>query len=92
MASTHHYLEQRTYPDWEAHFDHEIDARGLSCPLPMLSTFKSLSTLRSGEVLKVVSTDKGSPSYFESLVRQTGLELVDWVEREGEFSFYLRKN
>ncbi len=92
MASTHHTTEQRTYLDWGTHFDHEIDARGLSCPLPMLSTHKAIGILRSGEVLKVVSTDKGSPRYFESLVRQTGLELVNWTEHEGEFSFYLRKN
>jgi tRNA 2-thiouridine synthesizing protein A len=76
----------------EVPFDYEIDARGLSCPLPMLSTRKSLETVGSGEVLKVTTTDKGSPHYFESFVRQTGLELLNWQELDGEYSFYLRRN
>jgi tRNA 2-thiouridine synthesizing protein A len=73
-------------------FDHEIDVRGLSCPLPILSTRKSLDSLHSGEVLKVISNDRGCVSFFESLVRQTGLELLSWHEQGGEFRFFLRKN
>jgi len=75
----------------KAHYDREIDARGLSCPLPMLSTRKSVDSLQHGEVLKVISTDKGSVSYFQSFARQTDLELVSWHEQEGEFRFLLRK-
>jgi tRNA 2-thiouridine synthesizing protein A len=74
------------------HFDRELDARGLSCPLPFLNTRKSVESLESGEVLKVISTDKGCVSFFESLVRQTGLELLSWHEQDGEFRFFLRKN
>jgi tRNA 2-thiouridine synthesizing protein A len=74
------------------HFDRELDARGLSCPLPFLNTRKSVESLESGEVLKVISTDKGCVSFFESLVRQTGLELLSWHEKDGEFRFFLRKN
>jgi tRNA 2-thiouridine synthesizing protein A len=73
------------------HFDQEIDVRGRSCPLPILSTRKSLDSLNSGEVLKVISNDKGCVTFFESLVRQTGLELLSWHEQEGEFRFFLRK-
>jgi len=73
------------------HFDHEVDARGLSCPLPMLNTRKSVDSLNHGEVLKVVSTDSGAVSFFQSLARQTGLELLSWHEQDGEFRFFLRK-
>jgi tRNA 2-thiouridine synthesizing protein A len=74
------------------YFDHELDARGLSCPLPFLNTRKSIESLGSGEVLKVISNDKGCVSFFESLVRQTGLELLSWHEQDGEYRFFLRKN
>jgi len=74
------------------HFDLELDARGLSCPLPILNTRKSVESLNVGEVLKVISTDKGSLSFFESLVRQTSLEMLSWNEYGGEYRFYLRKN
>lgn len=73
------------------YFDQEFDARGLSCPLPFLNTRKSVESLNHGEVLKVVSTDSGSVRFFESLVRQTGLELLSWHEQAGEFRFFLRK-
>lgn len=73
------------------HFDYELDARQLSCPLPVFTTRKSVDRLNPGEVTRVITTDRGSVSYFESLVRQTGLELLSWNERNGEFEFYIRK-
>jgi len=78
-------------PD-STHFDRTLDARGLSCPLPILNTRKSVESLGPGETLKVISTDSGSVSFFESLVRQTGLELVFWQELDGEYQFFIRKN
>ncbi len=41
-------------------FDLELDTRGLSCPLPILKTKKSLNELTSGKVLKIVATDPGA--------------------------------
>lgn len=71
--------------------DHVIDARHLSCPLPVLTTRKSVDELRSGAVLKVISSDRGARSFFESLSRQTGLQLVGWHEEGSDYSFFLRK-
>lgn len=71
--------------------DHVIDARHLSCPLPVLTTRKSVDELRPGEVLKVISSDRGARSFFESLSRQTGLQLVGWHEEGEDYSFFLRK-
>ena len=73
------------------HFDRELDARGLSCPLPILNTRKSIESLSSGEVLKVISDDRGCLSFFESLIRQTDLQLLSWNEQDGEYFFFLRK-
>jgi TusA-related sulfurtransferase len=74
-----------------AHVDYEIDARGLSCPLPFLNTRKSVENIERGAVVEVIATDKGSVSFFESLVRQTELELLRWNESDGEYRFFLRK-
>ena len=35
----------------------EVDARGLTCPLPILRAKKALSDMQSGEVLKVLATE-----------------------------------
>jgi tRNA 2-thiouridine synthesizing protein A len=73
------------------HFDKELDARGLNCPLPILRTKKALTDMRSGEVLKVLATDPGSVKDFQSFSRQTGHELVSHAEENREFTFYMRK-
>jgi len=73
------------------HFDKELDARGLNCPLPILRTKKALTDMRSGQVLKVLATDPGSVKDFQSFSRQTGHELVSHAEDNREFTFFMRK-
>jgi len=73
-------------------FDSELDARGLNCPLPILRAKKAITGLDSGQVLKVVATDPGSVKDFEAFCRQTGDELLESGEAEGEFVFHIRKH
>ena len=69
----------------------EIDTRGLNCPLPILKAKKALSELRSGDVLKVLATDPGSVRDFQAFARQTGNELVEQSNADGDFVHYLRR-
>lgn len=73
------------------HIDLEIDARGLNCPLPILKAKKGLSELESGQVLKVVATDKGSLNDFAAFCKQTGHELLEQQTVGGEFHHVLRR-
>ncbi len=73
-------------------FDKELDARGLNCPLPILSTKKFLSELTSGQILKVIATDPGSVKDMQAFAKQTGNELLSSAESAGEFVFMLRKH
>ncbi len=61
-------------------FDKELDARGMNCPLPILRAKKALNEMKSGEVLRVVSTDPGSVKDFEAFCKQTGNELLSQAE------------
>jgi tRNA 2-thiouridine synthesizing protein A len=72
-------------------FDKELDARGLSCPLPILKTKKSLNELTSGQVLKVVATDPGSVKDFDAFAKQTGHTLLSSAEQDKTFVFYMKK-
>ena len=73
----------------------EIDARGLTCPLPILRAKKALSDMLSGEVLKVLSTDPGSVRDFQAFARQTGNDLLeqqsDQAEGQDLFTHFLRR-
>lgn len=72
-------------------FDMELDARKLSCPLPILRAKKSLSQMASGQVLRIVATDAGAPNDFAEFCRQTGNELLSSVGQDGEFVFLIRR-
>lgn len=73
------------------HFDKEIDARGLNCPLPILRTKKALAELRSGQVLRILATDPGSVKDFAAFSRQTGNELLVSHAIEKEYEFLMRR-
>ena len=72
-------------------FDKELDARGLSCPLPILKTKKSLNELTSGQVLKVIATDPGSIKDMQAFATQTGNPLLSTAEENKTYVFFLRK-
>ena len=75
-----------------SNFDQELDARGLNCPLPILRAKKTLNTMSGGQILKIMATDPGSVKDFEAFAKQTGNELLDSSELEGEFHFTLKKS
>jgi tRNA 2-thiouridine synthesizing protein A len=72
-------------------FDKELDARGLSCPLPILKTKKALKDMASGQVLKVTSTDKGSIKDMQAFASQTGNPLLSSAEQAETYVFFLKK-
>ena len=69
----------------------ELDARGLNCPLPILRAKKTLASMTSGQVLKILATDPGSVKDFEAFCRQTGDELPSSEEGGGEYSYLIKK-
>ena len=69
----------------------DLDARGLSCPLPILKAKKALAELASGEVLRIVATDTGSVRDFQAFAKQTGNALLAHTNLNGEFTFWLRR-
>ena len=72
-------------------FNKELDARGLSCPLPILKTKKALNDLASGQVLKIVATDPGSVKDMQAFSNQTGHSLLASTEENKAFVFFLQK-
>ncbi|MBI3546747.1 MAG: sulfurtransferase TusA family protein [Gammaproteobacteria bacterium] len=71
--------------------DQDLDARGLNCPLPILRAKKALNTLTSGQTLKIFATDPGSVKDFEAFAKQTGNQLLESTESNGEYAFLLKK-
>jgi tRNA 2-thiouridine synthesizing protein A len=74
-----------------AHFDKDLDVRGLNCPLPILRAKKALAELASGQVLRVLATDPGSVRDFQAFAKQTGNELLSHAEADEIFTFFMKK-
>jgi tRNA 2-thiouridine synthesizing protein A len=73
------------------HFDREVDARGLNCPLPILRTKKTLNGMSSGQVLRILATDPAAVRDFQAFAKQTGNQLLQHGEQDGAFFFLLRR-
>lgn len=68
-----------------------LDARGLSCPLPIVKTAQAMKSLASGQLLEVLATDPGSVKDFAAWSKATGNELVEQTADGGVYRFVLRK-
>jgi tRNA 2-thiouridine synthesizing protein A len=68
-----------------------VDARGLSCPLPIVRTAIAIKSLNSGDLIEVLATDPGSTKDFTAWAKTTGNELVEQGVEDGVFRFLLRR-
>jgi tRNA 2-thiouridine synthesizing protein A len=68
-----------------------VDAKGLSCPMPIVKTAQAAKGLTSGQLLEVLSTDPGSTKDFTAWAKATGNELVEQTVEGGVYRFVLRK-
>jgi tRNA 2-thiouridine synthesizing protein A len=73
------------------HYDHEVDATGLKCPLPILRCKKGLNEIQPEQILKIIATDPGSRKDFDAFCRQTGHELLSLQDENGVITFFIKK-
>jgi tRNA 2-thiouridine synthesizing protein A len=69
---------------------HQLDARGLLCPMPVIRTQQRVATLTAGDVLEVLATDPGVLHDIPAWCRVHGHELLDTTRGEREISVRLR--
>ena len=69
----------------------ELDVRGYSEPVPLISTRRAINELNVGEVLLVYTTDRGTLKDFDIWCEQTGNLLLQSSEQDSEFSFLICK-
>lgn len=72
--------------------DQTLDAKGLSCPLPILRAKKALLDMTPGDTLEVLATDPGSVADFAAFCRVTGHLLLESDREDGCFLFRIRKS
>ena len=68
-----------------------VDARNLSCPMPIVKTAQQMKTIASGQLVEVLATDPGSLKDFTAWTRSTGNALVEQTQKDGVFHFIIRR-
>ena len=68
-----------------------LDAKGLSCPMPILRTKKEIGKIKSGEILHIQGTDPGSRNDIPGWCERAGHEYLGEKEEAGYMSFFIKK-
>lgn len=69
-----------------------LDARNLSCPMPVLKSKRALKELEINQILEILATDPGSMADIPAWARTTGQEIVTAEERgPKDFRFLIRR-
>ncbi|HEX8024933.1 MAG TPA: sulfurtransferase TusA family protein [Candidatus Limnocylindrales bacterium] len=55
----------------------QVDARGLSCPMPIVKTALAVKQVPSGALVELLATDPGSEKDVVAWCRSTGNDLVE---------------
>jgi tRNA 2-thiouridine synthesizing protein A len=69
-----------------------VDARGTSCPGPILAAKKGIITVTVGELMEVQATDAGTLKDLPAWARKMGHEFLGAVEEPGYWKLYVRRS
>ncbi len=70
---------------------HQLDAKGLLCPLPVLRARKALKPLAPGDILAVEATDGAAPADFAAFCKATGHRLLASEQEDGVYRFEIER-
>ena len=68
-----------------------VDARGLSCPMPIVKTAQVMRLLEPGRAIELLATDAGSVKDVAAWCRTTGNVLVDQTSDGAVYRFVIRR-
>jgi len=59
--------------------------------MPLLKTYKTLATMRSGEILELWGTDPGTKNDIEMAMTKAGEEYLGFREDAGFTRYFIKK-
>ena len=71
--------------------DKSVDARGTSCPGPLLAAKKTMGEIQSGQILEVLSSDEGTKKDIPKWATKKGHEYLGTIEESGFFRIFVKK-
>ena len=71
--------------------DKVVDARGTSCPGPLLAAKRAISEVPVGGILEVLSSDPGTKRDLPLWARKVGHEFLGVIEEPGYWRIFVRR-
>ncbi len=68
-----------------------LDCLGMMCPAPIVKLSKKIKKMESGQVLELLADDEGALEDIPAWCRKTGNELVETVDADNSWKFYVKK-
>ncbi len=68
-----------------------VDARGTSCPGPILAAKKGIVDVKSGEIMEVLATDTGTQKDLPAWAKKMGHEFLGVVEEAGYWKLFIKR-
>lgn len=71
--------------------DKVLDAKGATCPMPIVKAKKAMNELETGQVLEIHATGQGTKNDFPAWAKSGGHELSKQEEAEDVLKFWIKK-
>ena len=71
--------------------DKIVDARGTSCPGPILAAKKGIVEVKVGQIMAVLATDSGTKKDLPAWSKKIGHEYLGFIEEQGYFKLFVKR-
>jgi TusA-related sulfurtransferase len=68
-----------------------VDARGTSCPGPILAAKKGIVDVSIGEIMEVLAADSGTAKDLPAWAKKVGHDYLGLVEEPGFTKLYVKR-
>jgi tRNA 2-thiouridine synthesizing protein A len=68
-----------------------IDARNLSCPLPLLKAKQALHQIDAGQCVLVLATDAGSVRDFHAFIELSAHSMIEFSDENTHYRYVIEK-
>lgn len=71
--------------------DKVIDARGTSCPGPLLAAKKGIVDVKVSQIMEILATDSGTQKDIPAWTKKMGNEYLGVIEEAGTFKLFVKR-
>ncbi len=71
--------------------DKTVDARGTSCPGPLLAAKKAIGEIKDSQILEVLSADEGTKKDIPKWAEKKNYKYLGTIEESGYFRIFVKK-